>query len=254
MIIDGKKIADDIYRSLVLPRSLTLGIVVCGTDPVIESFVKIKERTAQRLRVRLERAVLPESATTKEVLKALLSLKECDGVIVQLPLPQQVNVSAVLEMIPAHQDVDGVSSHPYVLAPVAGAVAQILAHSHVSIQGKKAVVVGDGRLVGRPVAELLRKEGAIVTTLTKERGSLKELRATDIIVLGAGEPGLVVPEMISGGAVLIDAGTSEQGGRVAGDADPACAKKCSVFTPVPGGVGPVAVAMIFKNLSTLAER
>lgn len=89
--------------------------------------------------------------------------------------------------------------------------------------------------------------------MTHTHGSLAALKDADIVILGAGEPGLVKPEMLKEGVVLIDAGTSEAGGKLAGDADPACAAVASVFTPVPGGVGPIAVAMIFKNLAQLAE-
>jgi methylenetetrahydrofolate dehydrogenase (NADP+)/methenyltetrahydrofolate cyclohydrolase len=139
------------------------------------------------------------------------------------------------------------------LPPVAGAIVEIFVRNGVSASGKKAVVVGAGKLVGTPAAQLLRDLGAHVTVVTHTRGSLEELKDADIVVLGAGEPGLVKPEMLKQGVVLIDAGTSESSGKLAGDADPACAHVASVFTPVPGGVGPIAVAMIFKNLLTLAR-
>ena len=104
-----------------------------------------------------------------------------------------------------------------------------------------------------PAALILRRRGGNVTTVTLEEGSLEELRDADIIVSGAGSPGLIKPGMIKEGAVLIDAGTSESGGKVVGDASPECANKCALFTPVPGGIGPIAVAMIFKNLSALVK-
>jgi methylenetetrahydrofolate dehydrogenase (NADP+)/methenyltetrahydrofolate cyclohydrolase len=253
MIVVGKQIADDIYRSLHTARSLSLGIVVCGSDPVTESFVRIKSKSAQRLGVSLVERRLSETATTEEVMEALSSLKECDGVIVQLPLPTRVNTDAVLELIPAHQDVDGVSPHARVRPPVAGAVAEIISRAGVSVENKKSVVVGHGRLVGSPCAQLLRDMGSHVTVVTKEKGTLESINDADVIVLGAGNPGFITPEMIKENVVLIDAGTSEQGGKVSGDADPSCAPKCSVFTPVPGGVGPIAVAMIFKNLYELSK-
>ncbi|HVM73442.1 MAG TPA: bifunctional 5,10-methylene-tetrahydrofolate dehydrogenase/5,10-methylene-tetrahydrofolate cyclohydrolase, partial [Candidatus Paceibacterota bacterium] len=104
-----------------------------------------------------------------------------------------------------------------------------------------------------PAAELLKSLGAQVSIVTRQSGSLEQLHDADIIVLGAGDPGFVKPEMIKKGVILIDAGTSESAGKVVGDADPTCAEKCSVFTPVPGGVGPIAVAMIFRNLFDLAN-
>ena len=111
----------------------------------------------------------------------------------------------------------------------------------------------DEELAGQLALDERAQSGADVTVLEKG-DSFDTLKDADIIVLGAGEPGLVKPEHIKDGVVLIDAGTSEVSGKVAGDADPACAEKASVFTPVPGGVGPIAVAMIFKNLSALAQK
>jgi methylenetetrahydrofolate dehydrogenase (NADP+)/methenyltetrahydrofolate cyclohydrolase len=253
MIINGRQIAEDVYESLNV-RGLTLGLVVVGTDSVTNSFVRIKEKSAERLGVLLKRVVLTDSATTDEVLFALHSLQECDGVIVQLPLPESVDTERVLHSIPPYQDVDGVSARPLVRAPVAETVSEVLKRSKVNIQGKKAVVVGEGRLVGKPTAQMLRERGAEVVVVTRESGDLETLIDADIVVLGAGQVGLVHPEHLKQGVVLIDAGTSEQGGKIAGDALPECASKCAVFTPVPGGVGPVAVAMIFKNLLELSKK
>ena len=122
------------------------------------------------------------------------------------------------------------------------------------IAGKGAVVVGAGRLVGAPSAWLLKSLGANVSMFTLERGSIEDLKTADIVVSGAGNPGFIKPEHLKEGVALIDAGTSELNKKIQGDADPACAEKASVFTPVPGGVGPVAVAMIFKNLFDLVQK
>jgi methylenetetrahydrofolate dehydrogenase (NADP+)/methenyltetrahydrofolate cyclohydrolase len=136
---------------------------------------------------------------------------------------------------------------------VAGAVAEVLERHHVDVTGKKTVVVGAGKLVGKPVASMLAEMGAEVSVVTSTEGSLEELKTADIVVLGAGSPGFVKPDMLKEGVVLIDAGTSESNGKLAGDADPSCAEVASVFTPVPGGIGPLAVAMIFKNLLALTQ-
>lgn len=252
MIVDGKAIAERVYANLKISRPLALGILAADSNPVIDSFVRIKEKAASRLGVKLIREALP-SSTTSEAIAALISLAaKTDGVIVQLPLPSGIDVEDVLAAIPLEKDVDGISPHPKVQTPVTGAIAEILMHELVPTRGKRAVVVGSGRLVGRPAAEFLKESGADVTVLEKG-DSLEALSDADIIVLGAGEPGLVKPQHIKDGVVLIDAGTSESEGKVIGDADPSCAQKAAVFTPVPGGVGPIAVAMIFKNLYSLAQ-
>ena len=252
MIIDGKQIAERVYADLGF-RSLTLGIVIVGSDSVTDSFVRAKERGAAKVGVTVVREVIPESASTEEALAALQSLaNKTDGIIVQLPLPSQIDTEKILAAIPPEKDVDGISSDPVVRPPVAAAVEEILKQNQVFVSGSNAVVVGSGRLVGKPCAELLLDLDADVTVLQKG-DTLESLKEADVIVLGAGNPGMILPEHIKDGVVLIDAGTSESSGKVVGDADPSCAEKCSLFTPVPGGVGPVAIAMIFKNLFSLAK-
>ncbi len=259
--IDGKKIANDLYTMLApffREHQARLGIVVVGNNPVIESFVKIKAKSAARLGIVMERKDLPETATTEEIIEELQKLAgDCDALIAQLPMPKLVDTNAVLSSIPSTHDVDALnprhSSERIVEAPVALAVMEILARSDIEVFGKRVVVVGAGMLVGAPSAELLRKADADVTMFTLQEGSIEDLIAADIVVSGAGKPGLIRPEHLKKGVALIDAGTSEQGGKVVGDADPACIDVASIMTPVPGGVGPVAVAMIFCNLKLLMQ-
>ncbi len=265
MILNGRAIADDLYASLKERRSrfgkpLTLGIAVSGSNPVIESFVRIKRSAAERLDVQMERVDFPDSATTQDAMRAVAELSlRTDAVIVQLPLLPNLDTNAVLSAIPKEKDVDAINpeiaeTDRPVRAPVALAVVEMLKRGGVEIVGKRAVVVGAGRLVGAPSAVLLRELGASVSMFTLDEGSIDDLKEADIVVCGAGNPGFIKPEHIQDGVAIIDAGASEQGGVIRGDADPACAEKASVFTPVPGGVGPVAVAMIFQNLLDLVEK
>lgn len=253
MILDGRALAERLYAALpAQPRSL--GVLLTKGNAVTDSFVHIKEKSAARLGVRLVRAEIAPDATTDTALVTLQDLmQKTDGIIVQLPLPPQIDTDALIAAIPGSKDVDGISPAARVRPPVAAAIEEILMSELVPTRGKRATVVGSGRLVGAPSARLLRELGAEVRVLEKG-DSLDDLKDADIIVLGAGEPGLVKPESIKEGVVLIDAGTSESNGKVKGDADPACAEKAELFTPVPGGVGPIAVAMIFKNLFDLAKK
>ena len=265
MTIDGRAIADDMYAELserrgTFERPITLGILVVGVDPVIESFVGIKTRAAERLAVTVQRVDLQAGATTEAVIEAVRAMNEStDALIVQLPMPKQIDTNAVLSAIEPMKDVDAINpmhsaENSPIDAPVALAVVEILERGNISIAGKKAVVIGAGRLVGAPTAELLKKLGANVSMFTLEEGSIDDLKDADIVVCGAGKPGMVKPEHIKEGVALVDAGASEQGGVIRGDADPACADKAALFTPVPRGVGPVAVAMIFRNLFDLVEK
>ena len=253
MIVDGRVIAEGVYARLP-KKALKLGIIVGEASPVIDSFVKIKQRAAERLGVELVREELPEGAATADAVAAVIALAaKTDGIIVQLPLPKQIDVEEVLAAIPPEKDVDGISAAPMVRPPVAEAIREILEFAHIDAKGKKTVVVGSGRLVGKPSASLLKELGASVRVLT-HGDSLDALKDADIVILGAGETGLVKPEHLKKGVILIDAGTSETSGKIAGDAEASCADVASIFTPVPGGVGPIAVAMIFKNLFVLAEK
>jgi len=167
-------------------------------------------------------------------------------------------------LIPIEKDADVLSSVAReefrnatvgaLLPPIVAAVVEIFKNTKVKPLGKKAVVLGTGFLVGAPVATWLTQQGADVTVLNSKSADLSAaLRAADIVVSGAGSPHLIKPDMLKQGVVLIDAGTSESSGEIVGDADPACAPKCSLFTPVPGGLGPIAVACLFGNAVTLAE-
>ena len=261
MVIDGKAIADDIYRELdpfFSSRTTKLGIVVVGDNPVIASFVRIKERSAARLGVEMVRRDLKETAPEETVVATLNELsQECHAIIPQLPMPG-LNIDNILSAVPKEKDVDALNpkvaeEERPVHAPVALAVVEILKRNNVRIEGARAVVIGEGRLVGAPSAWLLKKLGANISIFSLDKGSIEDLKEADIIVSGAGKPGLIKPEHLKKGVALIDAGTSELNKKVVGDADPACAEVASIITPVPGGVGPVAVAMIFRNLKTLIE-
>lgn len=268
MRVDGRAVAESVYAELApqyasLGRSPLLGIVVAGENPVIESFVRTKERAASRLGVAMRRVNLPDTASTEEIVRAGSELAaDCDAAIMQLPLPSQASVDAALSAIPNEKDVDALNpsvseGDRRVHAPVALAVVEILRRGGVRIDGARTVVVGAGRLVGAPAAWLLRSLGADVSVFSLEEGSIEDLKEADIVVLGAGNPGFVKPEHLKPGVALVDAGTSELKKKLRGDADPACEEIASLFTPVPGGVGPVAVSMIFRNLLDLvctAER
>lgn len=274
MIFDGAAFAGARREKLLKVREtmgeVSLGIVVSGNDPVTSSYVRIKERNAEALRVRLVRYPVTEAVTRAVVAQVENATRE-SGVIVQLPLLPGIDVDAVLAAIPLEKDVDALSPAANerlamgdltVIPPVAAAVYTILATcTHPlsgtvvgsCVRGKHVAVIGKGRLVGVPSAKLFEHLGASVQVLDRE-SDFSVLKSADIVVLGAGSPHLLKPEMVKDGVMIFDAGTSEAGGVVVGDADPACARKASFFTPVPGGIGPVAVVEIFSNLFALVAK
>lgn len=267
MIVNGRTITADILTQVRveverMAAPPLLRVVVSEPSPATRSYMRIKSERAREAGITLELIEVPDQSTTEDVIGAV-TRPGADAVIVQLPLPEHIDSRRVLDAIPLSLDADVLSSAAYtaflnaedgsLLPPVVGAVAEIFTREHIEPAGKKAVVLGHGRLVGQPVAHWLASQGAHVTSITRESGDLSMLADADIVVLGAGSPHLVKPEHLKSGVVVIDAGTSESSGAIVGDADPACAERASVFTPVPGGVGPIAVACLMKNVVELAR-
>lgn len=260
MIVNGKVLAKKIEQDLATQcRSLghtpQLVVIAVGENPVSERFIRMKSEFAARVGVNTNIVRLPESVSTEEVVVEIKKqAPQADGIIVQLPLPPSCNTATILSAIPKSKDVDALSGEPLVLSPVVGAVERILLEGDVELSGKRVLVIGRGRLVGMPLTAWLKEHDTMVTVIGDEVEDISPYTlAADIIISGAGEPHLIKPSMIKEGVVIVDCGTSEAGGRTLGDADPDCAEKCALFTPVPGGVGPVTVAMLFENLFTLID-
>ena len=270
MIVDGAGIAREIEVEVVamaraLPAPLRLAIFTCEPPAAARRFLELKRAAAERIGVALsveECAV--GSAVEGMARTAAEAAVRADGIIVQLPFPPRIDLAPILAALPARYDVDVLgreagalfrSGESPILPPVVGAIAEIVKRYKYEVAGKQAVVVGEGRLVGIPSAIWLRGQGADVRTVNrKTEGLAREAREADILVLGAGVPGLITPGMVRDGVVIFDAGASEEGGKLVGDAQSACADKAALFTPVPGGIGPITVALIFRNLLTLAKR
>jgi len=270
MIIDGRAIAHEMALSLkeeLAHRAppLRLSLLMVSPNPAILSFVARKKKIAEEIGVLLSVYDLPLSSTTATLIQEVKKAsEESDGIVIQLPLPPHLSVRKICDTVPIEKDVDLLSTAAEesfysdtsrVLPPVVGAIAEILVRNHISLQDKKAVVVGQGALVGKPVAAWLSRQGAHVVTVVQGENSLEELLSTaDIVVSGAGVPGLIQAHMLKEGAVLFDGGTSEEAQTLKGDMDPLCAEKASLFTPVPGGIGPITVVKLFENLAMLNEQ
>lgn len=259
MIVDGRKISDEIKKELkvkvsTLTRVPMLVAIQVGNDPATESFLRIKKNFASDVGVVFEVSKFEESITTEELCDRILTISNdqlVDGVIVQLPLPENIDKRKVLDLIPVDKDPDVLSSNSKKegkLNPVVLAINEILNRNEVSLDEQKIVVIGKGELVGGPVVEWLTRYGYEPIVMTKENFDSSELKDADIIITGAGVAGLIKKESVKKGVVVIDAGTSESGGEIKGDSDFSVSEVASVFTPVPGGIGPVAVAKLFQNL------
>lgn len=272
MIIDGKKLAEEIKAKLKaevlkLRKKLRLAIIKAGEDKVTEKFLEQKKKFGSAVGIDVRVYDLPADITTnklREKLAEIAHIKENTGVIIQLPLPKQINTQYILDGIIPEKDPDMLSSKSVglfssgrskILPPVVGAIKYIFNKNNVDVKGKKVTVIGAGRLVGKPVATWLINQGAAVTVLDENTKDISKFtKDADIIISGAGVPKLINSDMVKEGTVAIDCGASESAGRLLGDFNPKVAEKALLFAPVPGGVGPLTVAMLFKNLVELAKK
>jgi methylenetetrahydrofolate dehydrogenase (NADP+)/methenyltetrahydrofolate cyclohydrolase len=177
-----------------------------------------------------------------------------DGIIVQLPFPSHIDTDVIITAVAPSHDIDGMTydgSQTDRLPPVVGAIHEISIRHAIAWTGKRVVVVGRGRLVGIPVALYAKVQGADVSVVDKQTINITAITKTaDIIVTGAGSPHIITPDMVRSGVAVFDAGTSEDGGELAGDVHPEVAELASLFTPVPGGIGPITVAVLLRNCIT----
>ena len=269
-ILDGKKLSlkilDDIKVSV---SKLSFQPIFCdvlvGDDLVSSSYVRMKARVAESVGIKFMSAHFRESITTEELIKEIENLnqvKNMCGIIVQLPLPKHIDKSTVLDAIDANLDVDCLGSvmskkfyanQALLSYPTALSCMELL--KTIDLNDKKIVMLGQGLLVGRPVAHLLESQGYKVSKITKDTNDADILlKNADVIISAIGQGKFIKGEMIKEGVVIIDAGTSEENGGVVGDVDLESVQDiASYLSPVPGGVGPVTVAMLLKNVLIVAQ-
>ena len=277
IIIDGSAVAKAIRAEIAVEvaamaaEGLTtphLGVVLCGDDPASATYVRNKGRAAERAGVRFTLLTPGAESSTTDILDlcALLSGDpDMDAMLVQLPLPRQIDAGAVLEAVPAAKDADGF--HPLNLGRLAGGAMppvlpgtplgcmELLRRSGVPVAGSRAVVVGRSVIVGRPLALLLINADATVTVChSKTRDLAAVCREADILVAAIGRPGMITAEYVKPGAAVIDVGTTPVDGQLLGDVDRTSVEPVAGWlTPVPGGVGPMTVAMLLRNTLSLAR-
>ncbi|GAC1412291.1 MAG: bifunctional methylenetetrahydrofolate dehydrogenase/methenyltetrahydrofolate cyclohydrolase FolD [Candidatus Doudnabacteria bacterium] len=272
MIIDGKKISREILNTVqaevsALSFAPKLIDVLVGEDPVTESYVRIKAKRAAEVGIVFEIIRFPAEVSQEELemeIGKLNDLENICGVIVQLPLPVHLDRQRVLDRIRPEIDVDVIGTinskkfyenNAYLTPPTAAAVIKMIQSLDVEVSGKNVLVVGAGDLVGRPVAFMLKNKNAEVIVVDKEsKDIIGPALDAEIIISGTGVKNLIIAEMVNSDSIVIDAGTAESAGGIAGDADFENIKhKVRAISPVPGGVGPVTVAMLLKNVVEVAK-
>ncbi|MBE5868151.1 MAG: bifunctional methylenetetrahydrofolate dehydrogenase/methenyltetrahydrofolate cyclohydrolase FolD [Lachnospiraceae bacterium] len=270
VLIDGKAISKQIKDELrdkvaelkAQGREVTLAVIQVGNDPASSVYVGNKKKACEYIGIRSLAYEMPEETSEEELLQLIDELNgraDVNGILVQLPLPGQIDEDKVIRRIDPAKDVDGF--HPqsvgalcigqpgFVSCTPAG-VIQLLKRSGIEIAGKECVVIGRSNIVGKPMALLLLRENGTVTVAHSRTKDLKEVtKRADILIVAVGKPRMITAEYIKEGAVVIDVGIHrDENNKLCGDVDfETVMPRCSAITPVPGGVGPMTIAMLMNN-------
>ena len=273
-IIDGKAIAaqvraeaaQEVARLCEAGTTPGLGIVLCGDDPASATYVRMKGRVAAEAGMHFDLRTPSGDSSTGDILAIVDELNNddrVDGILVQLPLPKQIDPDVVLNAIRPDKDADGLhpfnfgllaeGANPPVVACTPSGCMEMMRRHDVTFRGARAVVLGRSALVGRPMAILLTNADATVTVCHSKTQDLAATCAqADILVAAIGRPGMITADYVKPGACVIDVGTTPIDGKVHGDVDRASVEPVAgLLTPVPGGVGPMTVAMLMRNTVSL---
>ncbi|MBA3061964.1 MAG: bifunctional 5,10-methylenetetrahydrofolate dehydrogenase/5,10-methenyltetrahydrofolate cyclohydrolase [Atribacteria sp.] len=280
-IIDGRKIAKEISESLkvkvedfIKKNKLApkLAVIIVGEEPASLFYVKMIARSCEKVSIDFEKHNLPGKTSEKELLELIDNLnedKKVSGIIVQVPLPEQINQERIQEAVNPYKDVDCFNpsnmgklalGKPEFLPCTPYAVYELIRRENIIVEGKHTVIVGRSNIVGKPMTLiLLQKEQYANATLTVCHSRTNDLshytRQADILIAAVGKPEIIKRDMIKEGAVIIDVGTNEVEGKLVGDvAYEEVLDKASVITPVPGGVGPITNVMLMQNTLKAAEK
>ncbi|TMJ09411.1 MAG: bifunctional methylenetetrahydrofolate dehydrogenase/methenyltetrahydrofolate cyclohydrolase FolD [Bacillati bacterium ANGP1] len=275
-ILDGKALAAQVEREVAAQAAaLTarygaspgLAAILVGDDPASVLYVRRKAEAFGRTGMRSETFHLPAGTAEAEVLQLIATLNarpDIHGILPQQPMPEQINPRTVFERVDPAKDVDGLGpmnmaallvGRPRLVPCTPAGIMRLLEHAGIEVGGKDAVVIGRSLIVGRPIALLLLQANATVTMChTRTRELAAHTRRADILVVAAGKARLITREMVKPGAVIVDVGVNRADGRLAGDVDfAAVAEVAGWITPVPGGVGPMTIAMLLRNTVQAAE-
>lgn len=276
-IVDGKALAQKVKDELKVKveefnnkygRQITLAVILVGDNPASQVYVKNKIKATEYVGMRSLSFYLPQTATEKEVSDTILSLANddsVDGILVQLPLPKHLDENKILSLIPANKDVDGflaenvgklMLGQETTVACTPFGVLKMLKSENVELCGKNAVVLGRSNIVGKPMAMLLLKENCTVTICHSKTKNLNDIcKNADVLIAAIGKAKFVTADMVKDGAVVIDVGINRTENGLVGDVDFDKVKDiASLISPVPGGVGPMTIAMLLENTYLSAQR
>lgn len=267
MILDGKKVRESILKKLKKQiedekLDLTLAIIYVGDNKASEVYVNNKIKYAKSVNIKTKLVKMDSDAKEEEVIKEIEKLnkdKKITGIILQSPVPKQINIENCIRHIEPKKDIDGFTKENFYalghnldgLYPcTARGIIRLLEYYKIKLKGKNVTIVGRGNLVGKPlIFELLNKNATVTVCHSQTKDLKKHTKDADIIICGAGSPKLLTKKCVKRGAIVVDAGITIIDGKIVGDADyKHLYNKCSYITPNPGGVGPMTIAMILENV------
>ncbi|HLD96663.1 MAG TPA: bifunctional 5,10-methylenetetrahydrofolate dehydrogenase/5,10-methenyltetrahydrofolate cyclohydrolase [Patescibacteria group bacterium] len=256
VLINGKKIAAQIEARLakeIRTRKVRphLAVVLVGNNPASRVYVGKKGEAAGRVGIdfSLHELSQPSLGEILILIDRLNTDRKVTGIIVQLPLPKNLDEELIINHISPDKDVDGLNPFSRFTPATAGAVLEVLHRQRIKIAGARAVVVGRGKVAGRPIAlALLANDATVTIAHSKTRDLVEITKQADILVSAVGRPGMIKPVMVKKGAAVVDVGISRVDGKLRGDVDPAVEKKARFLTPVPGGIGPLTVVKLLENV------
>lgn len=270
MIIEGKKISQEILENLkgeIISKKLKLRLaaILVGSDPEFKKFVELKGRAAESMGIIFKMYQFSENISTEELREKVREIcNKNEGVLVELPLPKHIDSKIILNEVPVKKDVDVLSDKAQaefyrgrskVFPPAVEAVKTIFNQYNINPKAKKVAVFGYGILVGKPISSWLERSGAEVSLIRSNTENPTGFsREADIIISGVGKPGLITRDMVKDGVIVIDFGYGNKNGKMVGDVEfDAILPKALLITPVPGGMGPILIAAVLKNLLKLNE-
>lgn len=272
-LIDGKavstlvkeRVADEIKEKNL---SVGLAVILVGENPASKIYVANKKKACEAIGINSYEYILPEDTTEQELLALVETLNndsKVNGILCQLPLPKHLDEKTVINAISPEKDVDAfhpvnvgkimIGDYDFLPCTPAG-IMEMLKHYNIDVTGKRCVVIGRSNIVGKPMAMLLLHSNGTVTVCHSKTENLADItRNADILVAAVGKAKFVTEDMVKDGAVVIDVGMNRIDGKLCGDVDfESVSKKASFITPVPGGVGPMTIAMLMKNTLTAAKK
>ncbi|MCX6743032.1 MAG: bifunctional 5,10-methylenetetrahydrofolate dehydrogenase/5,10-methenyltetrahydrofolate cyclohydrolase [Candidatus Parcubacteria bacterium] len=261
-LIDGKKIADEILLNIrkqvaKLKTIPGLAAILVGNDPASELYLKLKKNACEKVGIDFFSYFLDKNCSEEKILETINFLNndpDINGIIIQLPLPDKFNQDKLIKAIKPDKDIDGFHPQTKIISPNVLGIMELLKQTKVDLKNKQVIILSNSEIFSQPFKKLLPKSKVeYLNPKSAIRNLQSELKQADVLVVAIGKPNFIKPNMIKKDAIIIDVGINKINGKTIGDVDPEVDKVAAFRSPVPGGVGPMTVAMLLQNLINMRK-